>query len=69
MDDDELRREFQRFDADANGRIDEQEFSALVRSLGVNLSENRIAVAFGAIDIDASGSIEFGEFCSWWSRR
>ena len=69
MTDDELKKDFDRFDNDGNGRIDESEFGALVRSLGVTMSDARVAVAFQALDIDGSGSVEFGEFRNWWKKR
>jgi calmodulin len=69
MSDDELKRDFERYDTDGNGRIDESEFGSLVRALGVNMSDARIAVAFQAIDVDGSGTVEFGEFRGWWKKR
>ena len=66
---DPLREEFDRFDADGNGWIDEDEFAALVRSLGVTFTAEKVAVAFMAIDVNGNGRIEFGEFKSWWQTR
>lgn len=67
-DDANLQAEFERFDADKSGYIDENEFAALVSSLGSTLSRQKVAVAFLAIDINGNGRIEFGEFRSWWSK-
>ena len=44
--DDTLRLEFDRFDNDKSGAIDEDEFHALVRSLGVAFSAEQTATAF-----------------------
>ncbi len=65
----ELRAHFQRFDADSNGAIDQAEFGQLLVAIGVRLTAEQVQVAFSAIDIDASGQIDFGEFCQWWSSQ
>ena len=64
-----LHREFERFDADGNGSIDEDEFGALVRALGVTFPPEKVAIAFMAIDVNGNGQIEFGEFKSWWQKH
>jgi Ca2+-binding EF-hand superfamily protein len=64
-----LQAEFERFDADNNGHIDETEFAALVKSLGVNLTSEKLAIAFLAIDVNGNRRIEFGEFSAWWKKR
>lgn len=68
MSDDSLRSEFQRFDSDGNGYIDEAEFGALARALGANLSPTEVAVAFLAMDSNGNRRIEFGEFAAWWKK-
>jgi Ca2+-binding EF-hand superfamily protein len=65
----DLQREFERFDTDENGKIDEDEFSSLLQKLGVRLSENMAHTAFMAIDVNGNGVIDFGEFCSWYEKR
>jgi Ca2+-binding EF-hand superfamily protein len=64
----ELRAEFDRFDTDKNGAIDESEFSALVSSLGIRFSAEQTQTAFMAIDINGNRRIDFGEFKVWWSK-
>lgn len=66
--DETLRKEFDRFDADTNGYIDEAEFSALVHSLDSTLTGEKAAIAFLALDVNGNGRIEFGEFSAWWKR-
>jgi calcium-binding protein CML len=66
---DELRRKFDEFDTDGDGVISEAEFTALVAALGVRFDANQTLTAFMAIDVDGNGSIEFGEFKSWWTKR
>ena len=68
MSDSSLRAEFDRFDSDGNGHIDEAEFSALAQALGAHLSPTEVAVAFLAIDVNGNRQIEFGEFSSWWKK-
>lgn len=65
-DDATLRNDFDQFDADKNGHIDRAEFTSLIEFLGVELNNEQISTAFLAIDIDANGRIEFGEFKAWW---
>jgi Ca2+-binding EF-hand superfamily protein len=63
-----LRTKFDKFDADNNGYIDESEFGALVNSLGIEMSAEKVAVAFLAVDVNGNGRIEFGEFSGWWGK-
>jgi len=65
----ELRAAFDRFDRDGNGTIDEDEFSELVRSLGVAMTPEKVQTAFLAVDVNGNGRIDFGEFVVWWTRR
>lgn len=67
-DETELKAAFRKFDKDGSGFIDEAEFAALVTSLGVNLSPEKVATAFLAIDVNGNGRIEFGEFSAWWTK-
>ncbi len=64
-----LRQQFDRFDRDGNGYIDEGEFGELIKSLGVTFPEEKKLVAFMAIDVNGNGRIDFGEFETWWTRR
>lgn len=66
---DALKAEFERFDSDRNGTIDEDEFERLVRALGITLSPEHTHTAFLAIDVNGNGVIEFGEFAGWWKRH
>ena len=65
----ELQAAFERFDRDRNGHIDEAEFAELVRSLGVDMTPEKIQVAFLAIDVNGNERIDYGEFAAWWGRR
>lgn len=65
----ELRQKFDAFDANGSGAIDADEFQALVRSLGVELSEEHLHTAFLAIDVNCNRRIDFGEFRTWWAKQ
>jgi len=65
----ELQAAFERFDRDRNGHIDEAEFAELVRSLGVEMTPEKVQVAFLAIDVNGNERIDYSEFAVWWGRR
>jgi Ca2+-binding EF-hand superfamily protein len=67
--DDDLRAQFDRFDTDKSGSIDDDEFAALLVALGVNFTPERVLTAFLAIDVNGNRRIDFGEFKSWWTKR
>jgi Ca2+-binding EF-hand superfamily protein len=72
MDDDqldELRENFDYFDADSNGVIDLEEFTRLLDALHAEMSLDEIQTGFRAIDTDHNGRIDFEEFCAWWGDR
>lgn len=65
----ELRTAFDKFDRDGNGFIDEAEFAELLSSLGIDLTPEKIQIAFMAIDVNGNERVDFGEFAVWWERR
>jgi Ca2+-binding EF-hand superfamily protein len=62
----ELRENFDHFDANGDGRIDVGEFTRLMAALGGEEPGMDAAIGFSAIDTDGSGLIEFDEFSSWF---
>ena len=64
-----LRARFEAVDEDRNGKIDLREFGVLLETLGAGLTREQSLTAFSAIDVNGSGSIEFGEFAAWWAKR
>ncbi len=63
----ELKQSFDACDSNADGWIVHREFSALLRSLDQDLSEDECLLAFELTDADGDGSISFEEFMGWWS--
>jgi hypothetical protein len=57
-----LRKAFERYDADHNGHIDKREFEGLLRDLGVSTEPWKVNDAFRAVDTDGSNKITFDEF-------
>lgn len=62
----EIRCIFDLIDRDGNDQIDRSEFECLTRELGAHLSPRALDAAMDAVDMDASGVIEFEELCDWW---
>ncbi|KAJ1462906.1 hypothetical protein M885DRAFT_430179 [Pelagophyceae sp. CCMP2097] len=64
---DDLRRVFEMFDADARGSIDVEELGNLLRELCVPVeSEEALGALMEELDLDGSGEIEFPEFTAWY---
>ena len=63
----ELREDFAFNDADANGRIDFDEFRGLLEDLEAEMSDEEARIGFADIDQDGDGAIEFEEFVAWWT--
>ena len=66
---DETFETFKSFDRDGSGSIDRAELARLLEALGQNESEEELAIALDAIDLNHSGRISWDEFKAWWSAR
>eukprot|EP00052_Salpingoeca_macrocollata_P022521 m.195961 g.195961 ORF g.195961 m.195961 type:complete len:151 (-) comp21824_c0_seq1:255-707(-) len=62
MDEDALRKEFDRLDLDQSGSIDQAELTTVLKALGEDHSDERVSKAIQEVDKDANGKIEFQEF-------
>jgi Ca2+-binding EF-hand superfamily protein len=57
-----LRREFRRIDTDSSGYIDLNEFTAVVLSLKLEITEEDIQRLFSIFDVNRDGRIQQYEF-------
>ncbi|MBE1301114.1 MAG: EF-hand domain-containing protein [Alteromonadaceae bacterium] len=62
----QIREEFDYFDKDKNGDIDQGEFWELLKILSPKASEEQAAEGFSLIDENSDGVINFEEFLAWW---
>ena len=63
----ELREAFDYNDTDRDGRIDFDEFVALLNGLDADMSIPESQLGFDAIDVDGNGWVSFEEFVDWWT--
>jgi calmodulin/calcium-binding protein CML/calcium-binding protein len=64
-----LKAEFDRFDVNGSGVIEEEEFMKLLEALRVVMSPEMVHIAFKAIDVNGNGHIDFSEFAAWYRRQ
>ena len=62
----ELRASFNGFDSNNDGRIQLDEFSALLKNLKAEMSAEEVKLGFVELDTDKDGVISFEEFVAWW---
>ena len=63
---DELYQLFEHFDANEDGRIDEEEFGRMLDKLGSTSPPEVRSLEFAAMDGNADGLVELKEFADWW---
>lgn len=63
----EIRKEFEFFDRDGNGRIDLVEFIELLTVLAPKTKASKVEEAFRELDENDDGFIDFDEFLDWWN--
>jgi len=64
---DELREAIDYNDRDSDGRIQLDEFSAMLDELEADLSSGEVEIGFKDIDTNDDGLIDFQEFVAWWA--
>ncbi|RHZ32551.1 hypothetical protein DYB31_011847 [Aphanomyces astaci] len=62
-----IRAAFRAFDEDGSGRIDANELSDLVTSLGGVMSSVELQAALRVLDKDGDGVVDQDEFEKWWT--
>jgi hypothetical protein len=62
----ELEETFAYNDANNDGKIEYQEFLAMLEALEAGMKPDEARVGFDEIDTDNDGSIELDEFIDWW---
>ena len=64
---DELREAFDYNDRDGDGRVQVDEFSAMLDELEAGMTDKDIEIGFKDIDTNDDGLIDFQEFVAWWA--
>jgi calmodulin/calcium-binding protein CML/plastin-2 len=64
---DELREAFDYNDRDGDGRIQLDEFAAMLDELESDMSAKDVEIGFQDIDTNDDGLIDFEEFVDWWT--
>lgn len=64
----ELRKTFNLFDINGDGKIEQQEFIDSYKKVYPDMDPERIVKEatqfFNAVDVDKNGNIDFGEWCA-----
>ncbi len=65
----ELKENFDYFDNNSDGKLDQEEFSGLMQALGALDPGEDPGFGFRQIDSDRSGTVDFDEFVRWFTAR
>ena len=60
---------FTNFDTNNNGVLEFSEFAELIKSFGLNLSDEQLQDGFNKIDTENNNMINFEEFMAWWGKQ
>ncbi len=62
----EMYRHFEFFDDDNNGVIDLDEFTDMLKIIGISESSTTAHEHFAKVDTNGNGQVSFEEFIAWW---
>lgn len=65
----ELKEAFNLFDMDGGGSISYTELKTAMKALGIKVKKDELMEMIKKVDKDASGEIEFDEFCDMMSEK
>lgn len=65
----EIHQAFNRFDRDDSGEVDAKELKQVMKTLGMDATNEQIKEMIKSVDVDQSGMIEFEEFANMMARR
>jgi len=65
----ELKESFDYNDANADGRIEFDEFVSMLKSLDAFGGHEEARVGFDSVDGDGDGLIDLDEFIAWWTEH
>ena len=63
-----IRESFDFADLDADGHLDFEEFSGLMKILAPDATIAQTAEGFSIVDTNSDGQIDYDEFMAWWRR-
>jgi calmodulin len=61
-----LRKDFEAFDRNQDGLMEQEEFARFLHAVGAHMTEEECRSGFREIDTDQDGVIDFEEFLGWW---
>jgi len=61
----ELKKHWDTFDKDGDGHITVPELGVVMKSIGENATDKQLKDLIAEVDLDANGTIEWDEFCSF----
>ena len=58
-----------KYDDDGSGEIDAEELMGILKSLGLDVTEEEVHAMVHEVDEDGSGTIDFQEFKDYWEKN
>jgi Ca2+-binding EF-hand superfamily protein len=64
-----LRGLFKKYDGDQDGELSKKEFKKLAKGIGLQTKGSELTSMFRSMDVDNSGTIDYGEFRDWYQNH